>query len=177
MGVNYNVLKLDMLKVIQFFLISTSLYASEPLLAILNKTVSNELQVFKIKQSSYYCQPYAVRTLESLYHQSGSESMCKKSIEKFYLQNPESQYFTSNLLKVKQMYHLEFKKERCILFAKGEKSLSELLLENGLALLKPNFKDKVYGTIYVKAENKAKFLKKGLWGENITSDCSAELYK
>lgn len=172
-------LKLDMLKIIKIFLMNiflwTSLYSSEPILAILDKTVSNELQIFKIKQYNYECKPYGVTTLEKLYYKSTPDSMCKKSINNLYLQNPESQYFALNLLKIKQMYHLEFKKESCILFAKGEKSLSELLLENGLAMLKPNFRDRTYEYIYKKAEKKARFLKRGLWGENIAKECIVEL--
>lgn len=101
--------------------------------------------------------------------------MCKKSIEQFYTQNPESEYFALNILKVKQMYHLEFHENSCTLFAKGEKSLSELLLENGLALVKPNFRDEIYTTIYKKAQKKARFLKKGLWSENIANECVVEL--
>ena len=179
--VNYNVLKFQMSKILNIFLLNfllmSTLQASEPTLAILNSVHSNELQKFKIGQNSFYCKPYAITTIDKLYAKSAQNSLCRSSIEKFYLQNPDAQYFTLNLLKVKQMYHVEFKNTECILFAKGEKTLSELLLENGLALLQINFQDKEYGAIYKKSQNRARLLKRGLWKENIKRECVVELYK
>ena len=170
-----------MLKTINIFIINlfilTTLDAAEPRLATLNSVTSNELQIFQIRQNTYSCRPYGVVTLNKLHQNSNSDSMCKKSIEQFYIQNPDSQYLALNLLKIKQMYHLEFRENRCILFAKGEKSLSEILLERGVALLRPDFKDEVYGVLYKRAQDKAKFLKRGLWGENITKECIVELYE
>ncbi len=169
-------LKITNILIIKFFIISV-LGASEPRLAILNSVVSNELQLFQIRRNSYACKPYGVITLDKLRLNSAQGSLCKKSVERFYVQNPDAQYFSLNLLKVKQTYHLEFRDDRCVLFAKGEKSLSELLLENGLALLRPNFQDEIYAFLYKKAQNRARVLRRGLWGENIKKECIAELYE
>ena len=153
------------------------LSAKEPTLAILENVVSNEVQKFKISQYSFYCRPYAIVTLDKLYASSSLNSICKKSIESFYIKNPEAQYFSLNKLRVKQMYHLEFKDQRCLLFAQGERTLSELLLENGLGILKPLFEDKEYSYIFKNSQQKAKSLRRGLWSENIIRECIVELYK
>ena len=74
-----------MLKTLNIFIINlfilTALDAREPMLATLNRVVSNELQIFQIRQSSYSCRPYSVVTLNKLYLSSNSESVCRKSIK------------------------------------------------------------------------------------------------
>ena len=75
------------------------------------------------------------------------------------------------------MYHIEFKNQECILYALGEKTLSELLLENGLAVCKPIFRDEEFKYLFYKAQLKAKTNKYGMWKENFINDCIAELYK
>ena len=170
-----------MLRITTIFIINilmlNSLHANEPTLATLESVTSNEVQKFRINQFTFYCKPYGVVSVEELYKNITLNATCKKSIEKFYIQNPQAKYFTHSLLKPKQMYHLEFKDQECILFAKGEKTLSELLLENGYGVLKPMFEDKEYKGYFTKSQNKAKLLKKGLWGTNIIRECIAELYK
>lgn len=156
-------------------ILNTFLNAKEPFLAILVDVTTNSIQRFTYGNYSFTCEPYGVITLEQLYQKSAPDSMCKSSIEKFYRKNPELEYFTLKLMKVQQMYHLEFKNKECIIYAMGEKTLSELLLENGLAMNKPRFKDEEFEFLYTKAQNRAMFAKKGLWGERIKKDCVSEL--
>ena len=124
--------------IIQFFLVF-SLQAKEPILAMLLNVNSNELQKFGIGNYNFYCIPYGITTLESLLAKSENESSCKKSIEMFYKKHPNLKYYSLKLLKLKQEYHVDFKNTKCILYAKGQMTLSELLVKEGLALLNPSF--------------------------------------
>jgi len=155
----------------------TVLIAEEPLLATLNNINSIEIQKFKIAQNSFYCRPYGVISIDKLYASSLKDSSCKESVEILYKKNPNLRYFTQNILKIKQMYHIEYKKESCIIYAKGAKSYSELLLENGLAVIKPLFIDEEFSSSFQKAENRAKSSKLGIWKSDLLTQCIAELYK
>ena len=172
-------LKFEMLKSlkISFLFITSFLVASEPTLAVLENIVSNDTQKFSIGKYNFYCKPYGVVTLNELYANTTLGSTCKKSIETFYTKNPDLKYYSFNYLKIKQMYHIEFKKDRCIVFVQGQKNLSELLLESGLALQKPFFKDKEYGALLKNSQKRARMLRKGMWSENILRECIVELYK
>lgn len=168
-------------KIIFFILIHisilTSLNAKEPTLAILLNVISNDTQKFGIGNYSFYCSPYGVVTLERLFNNAAKGSICQKSILGFYKKNPTLEYFTDGILDVRQTYHLEFKDERCVLYAKGEMTLSELLLKKGLAVVKPQFKDDEFIYSYQKAEFKAKIDKDGLWNSKILKECVSELSK
>jgi len=151
--------------------------AKEPTLAILQNVNSASIQKFTIANSSFYCDAYAVIGVDKLAMNSSVDSTCKKSLGGFYKRNPQTKYYSQELLKVLQTYHVEFKEEKCIVFAQGEITLSELLLKEGLAVLEPNFKDDEYKAIFRNAQISAKMNRKGLWGESIMRDCIAEIYK
>jgi len=172
-----------MFKIKQFIFINIlfSLFsltqAKEPFLAILTKTESNEIQIFRFSSYTITCSPYGVTSLEKLYFNSKDGSSCKKSIELFYRKNPQAEYYWANKLKVMQMYHIEIKPKSCVVHVDGLKTYSELLLENGLAIKKPFFDDYEYNAVFTKAQTKAKNLKIGFWSEQLFNDCIAESYK
>jgi len=150
------------------------LLAKEPNLAILQSVVSNDTQKFSQGKSHFVCKPYGVVTLEQLYNASTIDSLCRKSVDGFYAQDPNMRYFSLRLLKPMQTYHVEFQNKSCVLYAKGEKTLSELLLAEGLAFIKPAFDDEVFNAVFFKAQMTAKLSKKGLWRENILKECMVE---
>jgi hypothetical protein len=156
---------------------STFLYAKEPTMAILVDITTNSTQKFKIKKYNFYCTPYGVITLEKLYKNSKMDSKCKESINSFYKKHPDLKYFAIELLNVGQMYHLEFKNNECVIYAKGQRTLSDILLSEGLALNKPKFKDEEFNFLFERAQTNAKLLKKGVWGDKVLNDCISELYK
>ncbi|WP_294966854.1 hypothetical protein [Sulfurimonas sp.] len=170
-----------MLKKINIFmfyiLLSLSLDAKEPVLAILNNTVSNEVQNFTMGKYTFECRAYGLLTLEKLYNSSKVGSVCRNEIVKFYKKNPKLEYYADSLLENRQEYHVEIKNTQCILYARGQMTLSELLLVEGLAVLKPKFKDEEFESYFTLAQKRAKIDKKGLWGEKIFSSCIEELYK
>lgn len=172
-------LKSDMNKLPFIFalLFATILVAKEPTLAILNSVGSNDIQKFNISTNSFECKPYGVVSLDALHRAASVNSSCRKKIEDFYKKNPNSKFFSFNLLKIMQMYHLEFKDKKCVLYANGQTTLSELLLSNGVAFVKKGFEDDEFKALFYKAQKNAKFLKIGLWKEDILKDCMVEAYK
>ncbi len=178
---NYNMLELDMLRkttiLILYIFLSISLDAKEPLLAKYESTISSGVQIFAFGNHRFKCKAYGILTLEDLYKNSKSASMCKNSILSFYNKNPKSRNMISEILKYDQLYHVEIKSSECIIYASGEVSLSEILLREGLAILKPFFKDKEFNWPFMSAQRKAKMERKGLWSENIFNNCIEGLYK
>ena len=174
-------LKLYMLRKTNIFILyiflCISLDAKEPVLAVLNNSISNQVQIFGIGKYTFECRPYGLITLEKIYETSKTKSMCRNSIDNFYKKNPKSKFYVDSLLEYKQLYHVEIKDTTCILYAKGQMTLSEILLAKGLAVLKPTFKDEEFDSSFTLAQRKAKMDKKGLWKEKIFSSCAEEIYK
>jgi hypothetical protein len=166
-----------MYKFILFFLLTFSLNANEPTLAKLVNVDSNEIQSFTLNNYSFYCKAYGILTLTQLFEMNTMKSQCRKIIQNYYLQHPNDFYFTENLFKRGQRYHIEFKKDACVIYAQGEYTLSELLLKKGLAIRKPNFQDKEFKASFYKAQKIAKDNKKGIWKDPVLRDCLVDIYK
>ncbi|MCW8837871.1 MAG: thermonuclease family protein [Thiovulaceae bacterium] len=158
------------------FLFTLSL-AKEPTLATLRSVNTNEFQRFSIGLYEFTCKPYGVITVDELYSIAEFDSSCKKSVQEFYIQNPMSKYFTQNLLKDRQLYHIEFKNKRCIIYAKGKMTMSELLVKNGLAVRSPIVESKEFEYSLTQAQIYAKENKVGLFKNDISNKCISELYK
>lgn len=151
-------------------LVDFSSNAKEPTLAILKKIYSNNLQQIIINSYVLKCNAYGITSIEELREENLNNSVCQESINNFYKKNLNTKYFIFNLLKIEEIYHLEFRKNQCILYANGEKTLSEILLENGLALIDTKI-DKEFRYSFFKAQKKAKFNKLGIWREQIPKKC------
>jgi len=168
-------LEYSMHKILYFYILQavlvSSLHAKEPILSILFDITSNGSQKFNIGNYNFRCNSYAIETIEELYYRDETSSECKKSIENFYTKNPKLKYFSEYLLHVKQEYHVDFRNSECILYAKGEKTLSEILLENGLGILNKPFKDREFEYSFKKAQHKATINKIGLWGDKKLRSC------
>lgn len=156
---------------------SPFIYAKESNLALLQEVYSNGLQKFSIGSYDFLCRTYGVLTLDELYEKTKESLVCQKTIQKFYIKNPLSLTFSKRLLKRRQLYKIEFKDNRCVLYIGGQVILSEILLKNGLAVLKPMFKDKEYISLLNDAQSYAKKTKIGLFKNKITSKCISELYE
>lgn len=156
-------------------LLTIDILAKEPTLAILKVVNSNSQQVFSIGQSTFICKAYGVVSVEELYQKAKDGSECKKSIEKFYRQNPKDIYFSESLLHLRQTYHVEFKNKECILYAKGLNSLCELLLSNGLAIMKTTFNDEEFSSSFTDAQVDAKENNMGMHKNKIKFKCIEEL--
>lgn len=65
-------------------LLILSLHAKEPMMAILQNVISNEMQKFTFGNYSFVCEAYGVVSLEKLYEKSQNNSTCQESIKSFY---------------------------------------------------------------------------------------------
>jgi len=171
-----------MLKKIQILIsltfLSFTLEAKEPLLGILTSVNSNNIQSFNISKYNLTCKAYGILTLEKLYEISEDNTVCREKIESIYAKYPDLKYFAQRLLKLQQRYHIVPKgKAECVLYAKGQMTLSELLLAKGLALVNPLFDDEEFRDDFNAAQRKAMLEKKGLWMEEIFDICAAKLYE
>ena len=162
-----------------FFCIGSlnTLDADEPIIAKYESTISNEAQRFSIGTYSFLCKPYGVITLESLYNNATTNPICKQNIQRFFTRNPLDVFFVKRYLYSGQYYHVEFKNEWCVVYIKGRSTLSDLLLSHGLGIMKPNFRDKEFMSLFDKAQRSAKDLKLGIWKDNIIKNCLGEIYK
>lgn len=159
------------------FISFSSLDAKEPFLAILKSVPSNDTQIFTLQKATFTCQPYGVVTLEELYARAGENSQCYEAIIKFYKKNAKLQYYSEDIFHTMQRYHVQMKENRCIIYASGQITLAELLLKNGLAILKPFFKDDEFRFVYRRAQQIAREEKRGMYKDAIVSKCITELYK
>ena len=162
---------------ILLLLFTYSLSSKEPTMATLVNIESNDIQQFRIGDYQFNCLPYGVIGIDELHRESAFNSSCKESIKGFYDKRADLKYYTNSKLSVMQSYSIEFKNNRCIVFASGGKSLSEFLLEEGLAVRKPFFKDEEFEYYFYKSQSKAKMQRKGVWKENITRECISNIYK
>lgn len=150
-----------------------NLEAKEPTIAILKSISSNDTQRFQINSNSFICEPYGVVSLEKIYAKSKKDSLCRKSIDEFYVKNRKLLYFSQSFLKLFQGYHIELKNLECVVYAKGQTTLSELLLSEGLAVNKNGFKDREFSSVYEKVSRTAKRDKKGVWNSSVLKDCAS----
>jgi len=160
-----------------FFIVNLSLYAKEPTLAILRSVQTNEYQRLSIGMYEFICRPYGVITIDELYNKAEPNSECKQSIQSYYKKKPLEKYYSQSLLKIRQVYHIEFRQNMCLLYANGKMSMSELLLKKGLALNIPNFADEEFKHSFENAQKYARSNKKGLFKENIEKKCIPYLNK
>ena len=163
---------------ILLYMFSNALEAKEPFLATLTNVVSNDIQEFRYANTKFSCLPYGIIALDEMYRKADEESACKKSIAKFYTKRQDLLYYAQmKLLKLYQRYSIRIKdKNRCVINVAGEKTLSEFLIEEGLAVEKPLFKDKEYSYYFYRSEQKARVNLKGAWKEKIIKDCVAYIY-
>jgi len=157
--------------------LSNIIIAKEPIIATLINIISNDITQFKIGNYQFNCKPYGIFTIDELYKESSLDSTCKETISSFYKKRKDLLHFTESKLKIMQSYPLKFKNDRCIISVEGEKSLAEFLLQEGLAVKKPQLKDKENEFHLFKAQHEAKITKKGIWKKNIMKECMANIYK
>jgi hypothetical protein len=151
--------------------------AKEPFYAEVVNLIANDMQEFSYGNIQFICKPYGVITIDEIYRDVNSEPFCRESIRKFYAKHADLKYFTNSKMKIYQLYSLDIKKDsRCTVNIAGKKTLSEVLIEQGLAVKKPLLDDREYENYFFAAEKKAKDNKKGLWSSNIAKDCAKHLY-
>jgi len=151
--------------------ISIVLNAKEPTMVILKNVYSNDIQQFTYKNYTFTCRPYGIVSLEEIYKNPDISNICKKKVEEFYIKNPMLKHFSAGILKIFQMYHIDVKDKKCIIYAKGMKTLSELLIEKGLAVKYPYLKDEIFKYKFDTAQKGALYHKRGLFKDPVLKNC------
>jgi hypothetical protein len=89
----------------------------------------------------------------------------------FIAEHPEYHYFSQTYLKRYQQYHLDILDSQCLLYAQGRKSLSELLLENGLAVRDEMKRNIILDYKFQRSVTRAQREKKGIYSDAILRNC------
>ena len=148
------------------------LHAEVPETAMLVETPDNAGLLFKSGQSRYLCKPFGVRTLEELAADRRTNSLCKKLFAEYAVRNPENMQFAATTLKRFQFYRIEPVKDRCILYAKGRVSYSEMLLHEGLAVIKRGEVRRELRRSFERAEAGARQKRRGFWKDSLAVECA-----
>ncbi len=152
-----------------FFVGFTALFAAEPTLGILTGVSSNNVLNLTIEGRAFTCKNYGILTLNEI---EGLENTCKERLKAFELNNPQQRYFSQMHLKRYQQYPVIIvNKQECIVYAKGRKSLAELLLEAGLAIHKQSLQESITDYKYRRAVRRARNLKQGIYADAVLRNC------
>lgn len=150
---------------------SFTLEAKENLIAQLINIKNNSSLNYQKTEFTFLCEPYGLLSVDQVLSDEKSNNHCKNSVKKFYQNHLELEYLAYEYLKVKQFYHLKFKNKQCLIYAQGLKTYSEILLQEGLALLSKGFKDEEFLYEFQKAQEGAKLNKKGIYSDKEVLDC------
>ncbi|MEA1916316.1 MAG: hypothetical protein U9N42_02180 [Campylobacterota bacterium] len=146
-------------------------------LFLLKKIYNNTYMKFKYKNTPYTCRPYAVVTLDEMEKSLVFNEVCQDAFKKYYINNPYAKSYAKLHLHLEQLYHLEPKKRRdCIMYSQGTRSYAESLLYEGLAVIKPSFRDELWKFRLNRAQLSAKDKREGVWGTTLLRECIAGIY-
>jgi len=161
-----------------YIFIAVILFGDEPpVIMTLRNIISNDSIIFSYHQHYFNCYPYGIIALEKLLTDEKTSSTCKKIYFDFSQKYPKLHFFAHYHFHLEQNYVLDLHKEGCIIFSKGKKSYSEVLLEHGLAIINPKVKNEEYMLYFFAAQERAKRARKGLWGDPDMRKCKAELLR
>ena len=165
------------MKILFFIFFVTILFADGLQYAQLQSVSSNTIQNFSIKMSHFALPPYGVITLEQMMADNKIALPCKQRIQSYFVAHPEQKEYALTHLHVRQIYAIELKKSKVILYAFGQKTFSEALLAEGLAVKEPNFEDDEFRYLFLKAQEGAKKNLLGLWSDEVMQTCVIGAYK
>lgn len=154
-----------------FLLTFTTTLYGEMSGGILTSIDMNSKQTLLNRNTTIVCEAFGVIPLEKMVENGASPEECRKHIGEFYQSHPHAKHFAKEHLYIQQTYHFEKIEQGCILYANGAESLSEMLLENGLALIDPAFNNSEWNGRLKKAESGAQRSKIGLHDTLIQKFC------
>jgi hypothetical protein len=168
------------MRVLFLSLFITSLYAQTPFTVILEGIVGNNLMRYSIKSAPFFCYSAAVNTHETFINSPNTTQACQTLMQKFIKKNPKMVYAHSYVLHEDITYMIEpHEGNSCFLYLNGGTTYSEYLVEKGFALLKNShdgdFAKSVAYEKLTRAQARAKYHKKGVWGNARLANCFASL--
>lgn len=154
-----------------FFCFVTSLHA-DIMLRQLISIENNSAMLLLDHNSPIRCEPHGIKTIEWLIRDAKSVGECQKSVDAFYLSHPHERLYAQEHLHLHQTYPYEKRNNRCILYGNGPESYSEMLLNEGLAVLDETYDDKEWNERLKRAFTRGQKKKEGLQESDILQKCS-----
>ncbi|MDP1784707.1 MAG: hypothetical protein Q8K81_04680 [Sulfuricurvum sp.] len=124
-----------------FFCFATSLNG-EIMLGHLTSIENNSAMTLLDHNSPIRCESHGIKTIEGMIRDAASVSECQKSVDAFYVSHPHERLYAQEHLHLHQTYHYEKNDNGCILYANGPESFSEMLLNEGLAVVDEKYNNK-----------------------------------
>lgn len=118
------------------------------------------------------CEPFGIKTFEWLVRDAKNPAECQQSIETFYRSHPHTRVYAHEHLRTYQTYHYEKIRNGCILYANGPESYSEMLLNEGLAIVDERVDNKEWNAKLKRAQIRGKNRKEALYESDILAKCS-----
>lgn len=153
-----------------FYSLLSTCASAEVTLGILTSIRDNSLVTLNDSNRHVECPPFGIKPLEILMKEQGNDE-CSQSIQTFYRSHPHEKAFANEHLHLHQKYHYEQYPYGCVLYSNGAESYSEQLLNEGLAIIDPNFNQREWNTKLRRANTRAKVLKKGVYEGEIRVKC------
>jgi len=148
----------------------TPLYG-EMKIAILTSVKNNSRLELLDRNVPVQCEPFGIITLETMSQNGASPEECRNRIQAFYTAYPHYRHFACEHLYPQQSYHYEKIDTKCIVYAHSQETYSEMLLNEGLAIVDPNFEQKEWNVRLKRAEKGAQRRKQGLYDSEIPLYC------
>lgn len=117
------------------------------------------------------CVPHGIKTLEWLIRDAANPQECQKSVDAFYIAHPHEKVYAQEHLHLYQTYHYEKKDKGCILYANGPESYSEMLLNEGLAVLDDQYNNNEWNAKLKRALLRGKAKKERIHESEILQKC------
>lgn len=123
------------------FCFSISLHA-EIMVGQLKSIQNNSAMTLLDRNIPISCEPHGIKTLEWLVRDAANPAECQKSVDIFYTAHPHERLYAQEHLHLYMTYHYEKNAKGCIMYANGPESYSEMLLNEGLAVLDDRYNEK-----------------------------------
>lgn len=117
------------------------------------------------------CEPHGIKTLEWLIRDAASSAECQKSVDAFYYSHPHERLYAQEHLHLYQTYHYEKNDNGCILYANGPESYSEMLLNEGLAIIDEKYDNSEWNAKLKRALLRGKSKKESIHDTDILEKC------
>lgn len=150
-----------------------SCHASQP--GLLLEVKNNSLLYFSVNNRDELCVPYGVITFEMLRHKSHDSILCQKRLNHYFEMHPKDAYLAKEHFHLQQLYPIEKRDDRCMIYAQGKKRYAQILLEKGLATVPVDFEDKSVAVQYRRIQKEAQREKRGLWSDAVLQNCMMQL--
>jgi hypothetical protein len=117
------------------------------------------------------CEPHGIKTLEWMIRDAATPAECQKSVDAFYISHPHERLYAQEHLHLYQTYHYEKSETGCILYTNGPESYSEMLLNEGLAIVDDKYNNSEWNVKLKRALLRGQSKKERIFESDILQKC------